>query len=88
MSKKFTQFYLLLEELKKTPSTKEKVNILAKHTTKKSVKELLFLALDYRFVYNLKKLPKPTENYTGSYKEIRNFLFKLSTQTGTKKASL
>lgn len=85
MNEKFTQFYLLLEELKKTSSTKEKVNILVKHKTKKSVKELLFLALDYRFVYNLKKLPKPTENYTGSYKEIRNFLFKLSTQTGTKK---
>ena len=85
MTDKLLQFYLLLKELEKTPSTKEKVKILSKYTTKKSVKELLFLALDYRFVYNLKKLPKPTENYTGSYKEIRAFLFKLSTQTGTKK---
>ena len=85
MNEEFTKFYGMLKELKENPSSKEKINILKRYKCK-SVKELLFLALDYRFVYNLKKLPKPTEDNSGRYREIISFLFKLSAQTGTKKA--
>jgi hypothetical protein len=84
MNEQFTKFYFMLKELRENSSSKEKVNILKRYNCK-SVKELLFLALDYRFVYNLKKLPKPTENNKGSDNEIRSFLYTLSTQTGTKK---
>ena len=84
MNEQFTKFYFMLKELRENSSSKEKVSILKRYNCK-SVKELLFLALDYRFVYNLKKLPKSTKNYTGSYNEIRSFLFTLSKQTGTKK---
>lgn len=72
-------------ELKNTPSTKEKVKIL-KRENSRYLREVLFLALDYRFVYNLKKLPKGDDFASrDTYGEIISYLFYLSTKTGTKK---
>ncbi len=71
--------------LKKTSSTKEKIKIL-KRENSRYLREVFFLALDYRFVYNLKKLPKGEDFSSGnSYGEIVTYLFYLSTKTGTKK---
>ena len=82
---KFQKIYEILMLLKNTSSTKEKVKIL-KEKNCKSLREVFFLALDYRFVYNLKKLPKG-EDFASrdSYGEIIKYLFYLSTKTGTKK---
>ena len=82
---KFQKIYEILMLLKDTSSTKEKVKILKKENSK-YLREVLFLALDYRFVYNLKKLPKGEDfSSRDSYGEIITYLFHLSTKTGTKK---
>jgi len=82
--RKFKLIYDLLMSLANEPSTKEKVKML-KINDSKFLREFLFLALDYRMIYNLQKLPKSTSAGEESWKQVKDYLFYLSAQTGTKK---